>query len=45
VNVSLLVLAAWFLLTVIIVLFGLAKQIQAEEKCEAVELGPQLYEQ
>ena len=45
VNISFLVLAAWFLPTVIFVLFGLAKQIQVKEQEKSAELEPMLYEQ
>lgn len=38
VDVSLLVLAAWFLPTVIVVLCGLARQIQSDEKSREVRL-------
>lgn len=45
VNVSLLILAAWFLPTVIIVLLGLAKYIRADEISGEIQLETRLYEQ
>lgn len=45
VDVSLLLLALWFLPTVIFVLFELAKEIQADERSKKIGLGLGLYEQ